>query len=345
MAERSFMDALHTQGLRAAEALQLATGSHHDLWLFASHLGDPKAAFLLLFPLSFHLSRRVGLAVVWAAALSEWLNLVLKWVLFGERPFWWIGESRLFVKAPPQVQQFPSTCETGPGSPSGHMMVTAAVWWVVTSSLTSHLYSRTNSKLFAGVPLLLYALVLVAVGLSRIFLLAHFPHQVVGGFLAGLVLGVLLNRTELESRSLLFFLATSAALFAGALLFYSGLQQVGVDPSWSIALARRWCTRSEWVRMDTTPFSSLMRDCGALIGLGLAKVWRPRGWSFSWAPKALCLALSSMALYHINRFALPVSPPVLFYTLFLIKFSIVPQVVMFLIPGLVHLLTARPKKE
>ena len=36
-------------------------------------------------------------------------------MLFGERPFWWIGESGLFVNKQPNVRQFSSTCETGPG--------------------------------------------------------------------------------------------------------------------------------------------------------------------------------------------------------------------------------------
>lgn len=36
-------------------------------------------------------------------------------MLFGERPFWWIGESGLFVNNQPKVLQFSSTCETGPG--------------------------------------------------------------------------------------------------------------------------------------------------------------------------------------------------------------------------------------
>lgn len=36
-------------------------------------------------------------------------------ILFGERPYWWVKESGLFEKHPPQLQQFPSTCETGPG--------------------------------------------------------------------------------------------------------------------------------------------------------------------------------------------------------------------------------------
>lgn len=36
-------------------------------------------------------------------------------MLFGERPFWWIGESHLFDNKQPKVVQFPPTCETGPG--------------------------------------------------------------------------------------------------------------------------------------------------------------------------------------------------------------------------------------
>lgn len=42
------------------------------------------------------------------------------------------------------------------------------------------------SVLLSALPYLLYAGMLVAVGLSRIFILAHFPHQVVSGTVAGL---------------------------------------------------------------------------------------------------------------------------------------------------------------
>ncbi|XP_072523356.1 glucose-6-phosphatase 3 [Salminus brasiliensis] len=339
------MEAVYTQGVRVAEALQTNTRRFEDLWLFSTHLGDPKAAFLIVFPLAFYLHRRSGVAVLWVAALSEWLNLLLKWILFGQRPYWWIGESRLFVKNTPQVEQFQSTCETGPGSPSGHAMVTGAVWWVVVSSLASFLRSRTGSKILAAMPYLFYALLLAAVGLSRIFILAHFPHQVIGGVLAGVMLGVLLNRTVPEGRLLLFFLCSSMALLLGALLMYAGLEVLGIDLSWSISLAKRWCSKSEWVRMDTAPFSSLTRDAGSLLGLGLAQFWKPGGWALPWIPRTLCLALASLALFHISRFPLPTVPALLFYSLFFLKYTIVPQVVMVMVPGLVHLLTAKPKRD
>ncbi|XP_071757964.2 glucose-6-phosphatase 3 [Centroberyx gerrardi] len=339
------MEAIHTQGIWMAESLQLKTMSQENLWQIVTHMGDPKAAFLLFFPLTYFISRRAGVAVLWVAAISEWLNLVFKWMLFGERPFWWIGESRLFVNNPPRVQQFASTCETGPGSPSGHAMVTAAVWWVMVSSLGSFLYSRTHSVLISAVPYLLYVVMLVAVGLSRIFILAHFPHQVIAGSITGFILGIVLDRRVPEGRPLLFFVCSSIGLLLTALLLHAGLEQLGVNLSWSIALAKKWCSHSEWIRLDTAPFSSLTRDCGALVGLGLAQYWKPGGWSLPRAPRALCLALSSMGLYHVNRLPLPVHPQTLFYGLFFVKFIIVPQVVMVLVPGLVYLLTDKKKKD
>ncbi|XP_064806440.1 glucose-6-phosphatase 3 [Oncorhynchus masou masou] len=339
------MEAIHTQGIWIAEALQQRTKSQDKLWLIATHIGDPKAAFLLVFPLTYFLNRRTGFTVVWVAAISEWLNLVFKWMLFGERPFWWIGESRLFEKNPPKLQQFASTCETGPGSPSGHAMVTAAVWWVMASSLGSLLYSYTRSMLLSAVPYVLYLLGLVAVGFSRIFILAHFPHQVIAGSLTGFILGVVLSRQVPEGRPLVFFVSSSIGLLLSAFLIHSGLTWLGFDLSWSIALAKKWCSHSEWIRLDTAPFSSLTRDCGAILGLGLAQYWKPGGYTLPCAPRALCLALCSMALYHVHRLPLPIQPQPLFYFLFFIKFTIVPQVVMIYVPGFVHLLTHKKKND
>ncbi|XP_037547137.1 glucose-6-phosphatase 3 [Nematolebias whitei] len=339
------MESVYTQGIWLAETLQQRTKSLENIWIVITHMGDPKAAFLLVFPFTYFISRRVGVAVLWVAAISEWLNLVFKWMLFGERPFWWIGESRLFVSAQPKLHQFPSTCETGPGSPSGHAMVTAAVWWVVVSSLRSFLYSRTRSLLISAAPCLLYGLVLVAVGLSRIFILAHFPHQVVAGCITGFILGIVLSRRVPEGRPLQFFFSLSLGLLLSALVLHVGLQQLGINLSWSIVLAKKWCSHPEWVRLDTAPFSSLTRDCGALLGLGLAQYWKPGGWPLPWAPRALCLAISSMGLQHLNGLPLPGEPQGLFYGSFFIKFVLVPLIVMVLVPGSVHFFTRKKKKD
>lgn len=112
----------------------------------------------------------------------------------------------------------------------------------------------------------------------------------------------------------------------------------------SIPLAKKWCSRADWIRKESAPFSALTRDCGALLGLGLAQCWRPCGWPLSRGPRALSLAISSMGLFHINRLQLPLHPQGLFYGCFLLKHFLVPQLVMMLVPGLIYLFTPKNKK-
>lgn len=73
------METVYTQGIWMAEHLQSQTRNYKSFWLLATHMGDPKAAFLLVFPPVFYLHRRTGIAILWVAAVSEWLNLVFKW--------------------------------------------------------------------------------------------------------------------------------------------------------------------------------------------------------------------------------------------------------------------------
>lgn len=73
------MESVYTQGIWLAESLQQKTIDHQKLWLIVTQIGDPKAAFLLVFPLTYFISKRTGIAVLWVAAISEWLNLVFKW--------------------------------------------------------------------------------------------------------------------------------------------------------------------------------------------------------------------------------------------------------------------------
>lgn len=73
------MEEIYTQGVWMAEGLQQRTKTQEKFWLTVTHMGDPKAAFLLVFPFTYFINRRAGVAVLWMAAISEWLNLVFKW--------------------------------------------------------------------------------------------------------------------------------------------------------------------------------------------------------------------------------------------------------------------------
>ncbi|ETE73945.1 Glucose-6-phosphatase 3, partial [Ophiophagus hannah] len=139
------MDIFYTSGVQFAETLQSALPGLEDFWLWVTFFGDPKCIFIIYFPLAyFLLDKKIGLTVLWLGLISEWLNLMSKWLLFGERPFWWISESGFSKKKEIFLHQFPSSCETGPGSPSGHCMITGAALWPIVSILARQI--AQNSK-------------------------------------------------------------------------------------------------------------------------------------------------------------------------------------------------------
>ncbi|XP_059494621.1 glucose-6-phosphatase 3 isoform X2 [Stegostoma tigrinum] len=231
------MESIHMHGIRVAESLQQTLGGFEKSLLWMSWIGDPKASFFIYFPVTYFLSRKIGISVLWITVLTEWLNLTFKWLLFGERPFWWIHESGVYSEQQmPKLKQFYSSCETGPGSPSGHAMITGAAWWVMMTTLSAFIYDRTRSSMAKNAPIVLYFVMLLAIGISRIFILAHFPHQVLAGIFTGAALGFLLGRYIPENIKLIHYVTTSVGLLLGALGLYWGLHYIGVNVSW----VHRW---------------------------------------------------------------------------------------------------------
>uniref|UniRef100_A0A3B4ZMY9 glucose-6-phosphatase n=1 Tax=Stegastes partitus TaxID=144197 RepID=A0A3B4ZMY9_9TELE len=115
------------------------------------------------------------------------------------------------------------------GSPSGHAMGAAGVWYVMVTALVSFV------RLLQMILWTLMILVMLGVCMSRVYMAAHFPHQVVAGVVTG----------------------------------RSTLRALGVDLLWTLEKAQKWCVRPEWVHLDSTPFASLLRNMGSLLGLGL----------------------------------------------------------------------------
>ncbi|XP_045924584.1 glucose-6-phosphatase a, catalytic subunit, tandem duplicate 1 isoform X2 [Micropterus dolomieu] len=196
-------------------------------------------------------------------------------VLFGERPYWWVHETRYYGGEPaPSLQQFPITCETGPGSPSGHAMGAAAVWYVmVTALLSIATEKRCPPLLYKFLQIVLWmlmGLVEVVVCMSRVYMAAHFPHQVIAGAITGLLVAEFVSKQKwIYNASMKKYFYTTLFLTSFAVGFYLLLKTLGVDLLWTMAKAQKWCVRAEWVHLDTTPFASLLRNMGTLFGLGL----------------------------------------------------------------------------
>ncbi|XP_075313962.1 glucose-6-phosphatase a, catalytic subunit, tandem duplicate 1 isoform X2 [Odontesthes bonariensis] len=239
------MDLLHSWGVELAVHLQTRYSRYEGLFSLASTVADLHTTFFFLFPIWFHLRRDTGLRLIWVAVIGDWLNLVLKWVLFGERPYWWVHETQFYgAGRAPSLQQFPITCETGP------------VWAS---------FQLLQMGLWA-----LMALVELVVCMSRVYMAAHFPHQVIAGLIAGvLVAEIVSKRKWIYNASLKKYFFATLFLTSFAVGFDLVLKTLGVDLLWTLDKAQKWCVRPEWVHLDSTPFASLLRNMGTLFGLGL----------------------------------------------------------------------------
>lgn len=143
----ALMDAVQGFGVSTTHYLQTNYQDAQGLFLWVSWAADLRNTFFIFFPLWFHLRASVGIKLIWVAVIGDWLNLVFKWwvsqkilirhvklnvlsgflkseyysavlfrILFGERPYWWVHETAYYTgSARPHIEQYPMTCETGPG--------------------------------------------------------------------------------------------------------------------------------------------------------------------------------------------------------------------------------------
>ncbi|ELT95925.1 hypothetical protein CAPTEDRAFT_186644 [Capitella teleta] len=307
------MDELHLKGIELILWTQRIFQDHSDVMLVLSHLGDPRNAFLVFFPLMYFCNYSAGIKTLWVAAVTEWINAILKWFLFGHRPYWWIHETSLYTDGQrPDLQQFPLTCETGPGSPSGHAMVSSAVL----ATMIIHHQSMKHSKRCTNILLwACFVIVMFLIGLSRCFISTHFPHQVVAGTLSGITIALICDRLPLLTASFGWYLVVSVTFLLSGPVLYFAVETFGADPMWSLHSALQWCANRKWVHLDTTLFFSMTRDSAALLARVLEEV------------------------------KIPSQDPVLFYTMAFLKFFSLPIFVMTVIPSFLALIFSKNDKQ
>lgn len=129
-----------------------------------SFLGNEYFFLLLLPTLYWCIEGRTGLQVGIVLLLSLSLNDALKMTLHGPRPYWYSADIIRYAE------------ETSFGVPSGHSQNSVAIWGVLAARIR-----KWWSWLIA-------ILVIVLVGISRLYLGVHFPHDVLAGWLIGILL-------------------------------------------------------------------------------------------------------------------------------------------------------------
>jgi len=217
-----------------------------------TQLGDPTCVFLLAFSGSQLLcNERLCFSVVLAFLFSDVTNALVKWIASGNRPFW----------MDTTLEQFHITCETGYGMPSGHVMVTAAVYAMVAAAC-------------GWVFWLLWGALVLAISVSRVYVAAHLPLQTIYGAIAGAATASFIQcnidrwtaswKSLTVSGQLMLTAIISLAIVVGIMGELQVLEWLEWDPNASIRLASSACRHS--VAATTHPIQGIMRDIGIFVG-------------------------------------------------------------------------------
>ncbi|KAJ6660770.1 hypothetical protein lerEdw1_017396 [Lerista edwardsae] len=222
-------------------------------------------------------------------------------------------------------------------------------WDLPVSVFSCHFFHRlTWSFLWS-----LFWIIQISVCVSRVFIATHFPHQVILGVIAGMLVAEAFEpMPAIQTASLKTYIKTNAFLFVSALGLYLVLKLIDIDLLWSVPKAKKWCANPEWINIDTTPFAGLVRNVGALFGLGLSinsEMFITNCKSFKHGCKAsfkiACIAASLVTLQLYDVIKLPSQTESLFYVLSFCKSAAIPLTVVALIPYCLHLLVKPTEKK
>jgi membrane-associated phospholipid phosphatase len=220
---------------------------------FFSFLGS-KNFFLLILPVLYwcvnaDLGIRVGAVLLFTGGVND----IFKLALHGPRPYWY----STLVKA--------LSAETSFGVPSGHAQGATAIWGMLAA----------RSKYPWAWPAAIF--IILMIGLSRLYLAVHFPHDVLlGWLLGGLILWAFvrwwdalsawLKQKSLATQIGLAFALSLALLVAGSAAFLS-LQ------SWAMPTIWLENAKASGTAPDPITLGGTLTAAGALFGLLAGQAW------------------------------------------------------------------------
>lgn len=161
--------------------------------------------------------------------------------LFAEdRPYWWINETNIYTPLTrPELRQTYLTCETSAGSPSGHVMFMATVFYVGMHDILQSMewYRKANAaiKYFTWN---IFIVLLALVTISRLYFACHFLHQCLLGAGFGVIIAQFLRRRTINRKLIELTMAKAfmlgVALILLTVLVYCSHLLIQKDPQWSI---------------------------------------------------------------------------------------------------------------
>jgi membrane-associated phospholipid phosphatase len=268
--------------------------------------------FLLALPLVYWcVDAALGLRIGLILLVGNGINDLFKMAMHGPRPYW--------VSA--NVKGLAS--ETSFGVPSGHSQSAAGIWGTVAAYLR---------KPWAWIVALL---VVLFIGLSRLYLGVHFPHDILLGWTLGFLTlwafvkfwdpaAARLKKMTMGGQILTTFAVSLAMILLGALVVF--LSHGFVLPADWIANA----TRGGGEAPNPLSLDGMITAAGTLFGLGAGLAWiTPRGGFSAEGPvwkRALryVVGLVGIAFFYAGLKAVfPSEPEVVAYIFRYIRYTFV----------------------
>ena len=223
-------------------------GSFQNLgdWLtpvmeFFTWLGYPQSYMVLIAVIYWAIDRKLGLRLAIFLPVAASVNSILKQALHAPRPYW----------VDPEIRAI--RVSNGFGMPSGHAQASTA--WIYAACLMKRLWFW-----------ILAIVVVLMIGISRVYLGVHFPSQVVAGWLIGILVTVLFIRFESSAFGGLLRLSPGRQL---VLIFSISVILILLGAVF-VFLLKKWELPAEWIRNATDDLAG--RDETILSSMGLHSV-------------------------------------------------------------------------
>jgi membrane-associated phospholipid phosphatase len=200
------MDGIYQFGISLIQGLQTLSPGLDGFMGGVTFLGTIEFYILFIPALYWCVDQKLGLRVLFILILTDVPASSFKQLLHEPRPYWLGGVKAL-------------ADETSYGIPSSHASNTLAVWGLIASTVK-------KSWLWT-----LSIVLILLIGLSRLYLGVHFPQDVLGGWLLGLVMLFVFIKYEsrflawwaqktVNAQLFLGFLFSAATILIGLLVLY-----------------------------------------------------------------------------------------------------------------------------
>jgi membrane-associated phospholipid phosphatase len=210
--------------------------------------------FLVLLPLIYWcLDRRTGARLTVLFLISACTNNVAKLLFHSPRPFV-IAPQRIAPLFDVSLAEAIEAYEAhGNGFPSGHTQSTIVIWGYLAAQTR-----RLKGQLALLRPLIyaVAALLVVVVPLSRVYLAVHFPRDLLGGYLLGMIMLALFawlapgSETGLARLSLTWQLVVAITIPLAAALVVPGKNAVTAAAT-LLGMGVGFAMERRWIRAET----------------------------------------------------------------------------------------------